>query len=397
MLDSDKQVFLYFSDRPVSPEDLSAEQFDRVKAFKDNYREKGIYCTYKSLEEFKSLLLGHLSKSFLAFSDKSLTSDSKAKPLLRLRADNSGELCDYARVQDWLPLTYEIDNSTQERLKQSYEEINNLRFKTVSEMSTSSPLFTLYQPVSLDDDVVQVLQKCAAGFSIELSADFFSLGGLRWNSIPSDLYGHRELIGTDEEKQKYRTIMKLYHDLYDSLGRKLLGDQYRHVKGIRLLLDNYGTAFDEDVEVELNIPKENYYDFRQFEAPDAAWLTWIDSEVDPVTELFELTSTSTYHDYWSSTKNRRSVPFIPDPLMRDRELKEYQHSLNELFVYDVFEEDDYFTIRITFDYIKQHTIVSFPTMLFFTQLDKETAISYKIISKHTSDVFASEIKIKPQN
>lgn len=397
MLDSDKQVFLYFSERQIPPDKISTDQLNRVRSFRDNYHDKGLYCTYTSLEEFRSLLLGHLTKYFLSLSDRSLASDSKEKPLLCLRADNCGEICDYAMVQDWIPLTYEIDNSTHEKLKQSYERINNLHLKAMSKMSTSSPLFTLCQPVSLEDDVVQVLQKCAAGYSIELSSDFFSLGGLRWNNIPSDLYGHRELIGTEEEKLKYRTIMKLYHDLYDSLGRKLLGDQYRHVKGIHLLLDNHGTAFDEDVEVELKISKENYYDFRQFEAPDAAWLTWIDSEDDPVTELFELTSTSTYHDYSSSTKNRRSMPFIPYPLMRDRELKEYRHRLNELFIYEVFEEDDYYIIRITFDYIKQHTIVSFPTMLFFSQLDRETAISYKIISKHTSDVFASEIKIKPHN
>ena len=86
---------------------------------------------------------------------------------------------------------------------------------------------------------------------------------------------------------------------------------------------------------------------------------------------------------------------MPTPMMNNRALKEYEWRLKELFVYDVFEEDDFYILRISFDYIKQHTIISFPTMLFFAGLDKEIELKYRIISKHSAKVVNGIICVKP--
>ena len=53
MLNAGRQVFLYFDDSPVSPSDIDAEQYQKVKDFEKKYGTRGIYFSFKSLDEFE--------------------------------------------------------------------------------------------------------------------------------------------------------------------------------------------------------------------------------------------------------------------------------------------------------------------------------------------------------
>ena len=56
MLSSGKQVFMYFSDKPLSPSQMNEESYKKVQAFRDKYKDRGIYFTYSSDEEFKTMI-----------------------------------------------------------------------------------------------------------------------------------------------------------------------------------------------------------------------------------------------------------------------------------------------------------------------------------------------------
>ena len=66
MLSSGKQVFMYFSDKPLSPSQMNEESYKKVQAFREKYKDRGIYFTYSSDEEFKTLFFAHLSQFFLS-------------------------------------------------------------------------------------------------------------------------------------------------------------------------------------------------------------------------------------------------------------------------------------------------------------------------------------------
>lgn len=59
MLSSGKQVFMYFSDKPLSPSQMNEESYKKVQAFREKYKDRGIYFTYSSDEEFKTLFFAH--------------------------------------------------------------------------------------------------------------------------------------------------------------------------------------------------------------------------------------------------------------------------------------------------------------------------------------------------
>lgn len=65
MINSGKQVFVYFIEIPIDPSSIDPEQLSRVKKFKEKYADSGIYWIIKSDEEFRKMLSNHLSLYFL--------------------------------------------------------------------------------------------------------------------------------------------------------------------------------------------------------------------------------------------------------------------------------------------------------------------------------------------
>lgn len=82
MLEKGRQVFLYFSEKTMSPELFDTEEQARIKEFRDKYRNRGLYFTYSSNDEFRKLFFAHLSKYFI--SKKSLVEAKKRFSSLKL-------------------------------------------------------------------------------------------------------------------------------------------------------------------------------------------------------------------------------------------------------------------------------------------------------------------------
>ena len=66
MLQSGKQVFMYFSDKPIPPSKMNSEGYEKIQAFRDKYKDRGISFTYSSDEDFKKMFFAHLSMHFLS-------------------------------------------------------------------------------------------------------------------------------------------------------------------------------------------------------------------------------------------------------------------------------------------------------------------------------------------
>ena len=52
MLQSGKQVFMYFSDKSIQPSQMNSGGYEKIQAFREKYKDRGIYFTYSSDEEF---------------------------------------------------------------------------------------------------------------------------------------------------------------------------------------------------------------------------------------------------------------------------------------------------------------------------------------------------------
>ena len=64
MLSSNKQVFMYFLDAPINPSNVDMEQYKKVQAFKEKYKDRGIYFIVKDEHELRQLFTNYLGMHF---------------------------------------------------------------------------------------------------------------------------------------------------------------------------------------------------------------------------------------------------------------------------------------------------------------------------------------------
>lgn len=80
LIQSGKQVFLYFSDCAVNPSQIDNNQYQKILSFRDKYKDKGVYGTYSNINDFKKDFLNHLSLYFVRLlTDKDSTITTKSK------------------------------------------------------------------------------------------------------------------------------------------------------------------------------------------------------------------------------------------------------------------------------------------------------------------------------
>lgn len=55
-VDAGKQAMIYFSSKPVVPDSIDIEQYNKLKGFKELCKQKGIYKEYGEISDFKNIL-----------------------------------------------------------------------------------------------------------------------------------------------------------------------------------------------------------------------------------------------------------------------------------------------------------------------------------------------------
>ena len=86
MIASGKNVFLYFSNVPVSLKSIDNEQYQKVKEYKAKFEKdkKGFYREYNSVDEFKEMFYDHISQYFSSLPKEEEITDEK-KPELEVK------------------------------------------------------------------------------------------------------------------------------------------------------------------------------------------------------------------------------------------------------------------------------------------------------------------------
>lgn len=64
-----RPVLLYFSRVPVTPDSVNAEQWAKLKTFKEECQAKGLVSSYESIEELRDLLRSHLGRTLQRLQD----------------------------------------------------------------------------------------------------------------------------------------------------------------------------------------------------------------------------------------------------------------------------------------------------------------------------------------
>ena len=396
MLEKGKQVFMYFCDKQVEPSKIDPKQYNKIIKFREKYKDKGLFYCYTTNEEFKELINAHLTMHFLTLSK--VQSLAKQQPVLHLKSVKDGEIIDYAMVE-------KFDFGGLKRNEDQVEEIKNLlnniaKMKISSDLKNNEGLYSLFKDVEISESTKNYIRYIAEALKIELDSKFFDLGNLRENNFATTaiLGGRRELIGDTKAKEKYQKILELEGLTRDFISWYSVEKCYGNNIAVKFLLANDGNTFDEDIDIELTIDKQIFLAHNSLKVLKEGTLAGL-KEYYSLSDIFTIKATEKYMDYESSCKplthiNPSSQPMGIDFWNNTDYEEEYYDELDNIFDYDLYEVNDKVLLKIHFDYIKQHSIIAFPTPIFLQNLNENKFISYKITSKYYPDVVNGEIELR---
>lgn len=412
MLNAGKQVFLYFSEKPIPPFKMDTEGYKKVQALKEKYQKRGIYSGYSSNEEFEKSFYAHLTMYFLHLK-ASVDAQSERKSELALRGiDADGYLCENPAA-----LLFKTNRSkdTKTRLaeiKELYEKINSIhvghRLSIEEDKNSQSLLETfaqtgislnrsLFPPVIVDQQTCDRIETFAKPFKISMSDDFFCLGNLTKDIMNSGFIGGGVYKGTKDENLKYDLIVKLDKLICDLGSWSEFEHVYDGLTCICLAIENSGTAVDEDIEVTLQFNREVPLSLDQLLViQDKRTLKYMLDDCD-LKDLFSIGSTVQYKAYEESQKTVSHTGASQslnefNPLLGREYLEEYQERIQNIYCYEVFEEKDHCIMKVKFDYIKHHTVIAFPSPIFLQKIPNE--IKYTITSRNYPDIISGKLLVK---
>lgn len=436
MLVQGKQVFLYFVERNVDPSTINTEQLEKVKQFKEKYTKKGIYSVVKTADElrkaFQNALTMYLIKLVapitpefqsklspdLIISSHNLSNDTielnhSDLQNVRLVEDKKRAICEI--ISNINELKVELSDNNEEKAETpifSDEEISKMKFGELTKAANEGKI-TLLQMGKWFGKSVPVIKKAEINgsdkalvqnfckeYNVSVSDNFWDLGNLKkeFSTPILKLYAGDTItyIGSDSEKRKLELLSDLVSrisEFNDIVGFFLKIDNLYNVS---FFISNDGTTFDEDVDIRLYVDKGHIV--KPVDMPQPGVL-FIDEVVDNDAPKYLFAG---YHDpeiddYSNYPASISYIPpTLPYPLESAEEnlkkqQKKYLNQIEDIFCYDIRENENEDIFMFNIPYLKQNTKMFFPSFLFFQTIPER--IRYEIRSKHSPNVYSKVFKI----
>lgn len=397
MLSSGKQVFMYFSDKPIPPSQMNEESYKKVQAFRDKYKDRGIYFTYSSDEEFRTLLFAHLSQYFLSEKRVAEVKSDRHSELKVVGIDQSQHISDNAAITSFVPNTKMPKRKYLEKIRALFDDISARKLEKCSVPPEKIAKYTLTfnKPVEIGEREQKIILTAAEHLDINITEDFFVLGNLSQSVITPSIMGGASVTGTKAEKEKYYAIQELFETISKALEWAPIESAFTDKKCLKLALQNYGTDIDEDIELSLTIPKSGLLTINEFPKFNNDEMGYLLNHCN-MSEIFGICSTSMYSNYASSivTSSRfssRDSMLSIFPGHTPDYSNDFKRELADVFCYSCFDEGEKYIVKLKYDYIKHNTTIAFPSVMFIKE--PFDAIPYTITSKNLPEVVSGEINI----
>lgn len=397
MLSSGKQVFMYFSEEDIPHSKRNSTEFEKIDAFKEKYRNRGLYSTFKSTSELEEKVYAHITKYFLTKENVDKIRLERHSELKLVGISSDEKLMPDATLQKFKPV---VANTTQDYIgiiKDLFSEISNIQVrkrvkicnKSVIDILTSdTPLPPLGTPIDITNSQKNFIISMANSLNVNLPNNFFDLGNL----IRAPIY--YEIKGTDEEKKKFELLNKLEETIKKCLNWAQIEEKFKNFTCLKFALQNDGTAIDEDVEISIIFPKSGLM-IMPDEFPDITnnLMDYLLNDCEMST-IFGIKTTSSYLDYSHSKRDPFIKPISAFPVLPGSTPDyndDFLAELKNIFCYSIFQDSENYILKLKVNYIKHHTVVAFPSVIFIKECSDE--LTYSITSKNSLDIITNKIKI----
>lgn len=382
LLQSGKQIFLYFSHVPTDWRSLDNSQTEKIKAFEERHKNDILYKSYDEIKDFEKML----TKDLHLYFSEGIEDSSKQDSNLCLNGFSDGVLKNTKVLKQLFD--YEKENEDNQEIEREIREIKKLDLRKESQHKMNNPVqlptITVFskEPVIFPDEKTQVIKDYAIELGIEINTSFFDLGNLLYQkkfAMPG-LY-NSGLIGDTKEKGKFEMLNNLYRKIKTFQDIKEYMNQFRDYRIINLCISNNGQKYDEDIDVLINATEGEVKLLRDFKCPGNFIIEEF-MENEKLEELFYNNKTSSINEYeLNYPANSFSVSSFSmsysDRIESHRD--DYERIVRVIDCFERYKEKGIDKFKINFPYLKSRASCFFPSPLF---VKKDVKLKYTINSKH---------------
>lgn len=317
-----------------------------------------------------------------------VAAEKRGRPELVLRGVYGGRLADSGVIERLASRPGLSPAPLRDKVISLFEEAMGLH-----PVKAGSPfLFSLYSPVKVGEGERRLIEEVAGRLGLALPADFFELGDLERDNYSSAVFGEAGMHGSPEARGKYRAMCGIIETLDEMAKAAPFMDAFGEAKCLALALENEGTGFDEDVRVQISLPKESVFSFEDMLGLGEGALEYMAYGCD-FTEIFGVKRGADFLAYDSSRRASRPAKMPPQrfPGLLGGKDPDFDDVIPALFDFDMVERGPDWQIEVEFDEIMQHTAVAFPELVLLKGDISE--VEYTIRSKHTPDVVSGSMRV----
>lgn len=427
MLASNKQVFMYFLDKPINPSSVDMDQYKRVGEFKEKYKERGIYSIVKDEYELKQQFINHLAMYFLPLimndRGEDIPFEKKIAPKLKVRDINSedeskailkhtsfsqcklvkekaqnivGNIVSLQKVY----LSERDKDCVKNKGRKDDTIIGNNNF--INAWAKNN----LMQSEAVEADIPKEWKEAIIEFArkrgLELKPQFWNVGNLKYAAVVmASLWGDApKLIGTDQEIERYNAMHDLYKKVIEYNEYFEFFSSIDRYGQIELAVANVGNTFDEDVEVKIFIKKNCICSKHEIVVPGINIIKNI-LELNLGEIFFQSKCSDIIKEFSGYPIQRMTFDHVGmvgtiNGISEQREYNvqkgKYTDKLESIFCYEHYENEEQDILIFHISYLKHNTTMAFPSVLIFK--DVPEAVNYEISSKHIPDIIRGTIQIK---
>lgn len=261
------------------------------------------------------------------------------------------------------------------------------------------------EDVIFDEKEKEFIEKWLISEKISYDKTIFEFKNVKWRMNFSGgigSLGSKILQGNEKERERYWNLKDLDNYIKEYCSIKKYYEDLPDFYGINLLISNNGNYYDEEIELKLIINQKDIFSEKLL-LRDDIFFDYLGNLFETTkSELIECPKISNVDEY-SFTKISNfhpstNVPSI-NPLLRkettyEAELSyksmEFKYDLEDIFDYELYEEDEKVIIKIPFNKIMQNKSMFLPSKLLFK--NKNIKIDFEIRSKNNSNVITGTIE-----
>lgn len=413
LLNEGKQVFLYFSERPVNPGNINHDQWSKVCEFKEKNRKNGLYFAYRELDDFKKLVHRHLILHFMNKDDSQIAELNCRKSELSINSYFNEQICDELKLEQ---SNYGKSEFFHGKLTSIIEIANQINQITISRQVPEQPPAPYYKGfhnllgesslnkfinagLAKSDELI--ITEFLSSHKISITDDFFELGGLLEQqmvfSLPFGGSPQRELKGTEEEKAKYQLLKRLRLEILTFIEFEHFFKAMDNFYFTTLLVSNIGNIADTNINITLFIPKNHFVGADDFPTPKPRVIEAITEWLLPLFTGENSHKVNSYPNYRIKAPSISSV--IPMPKSGEEAYedskKKYYSDLNRLFCYEYYTNAESDILKFDLSYLKHNEHTFFPSLLFLKH--PITSIRYEIRSEQCPSLIEGILESKANN